>query len=53
MPWLIGQAFVQIGATAMIVLILIAVVLNLLMLLLFARISDRPRLISEDAAIAD
>jgi len=53
MPWLIGQAFVQIGATAMIVLILIAVVLNLLMLLLFARISDRPRVISEDAAIAD
>lgn len=53
LPWLIGQVFVQIGATAMIGLILIDVVLNLLMLLLFARISDRQRAVSERTAIAD
>lgn len=37
LPWLIGQAFVQIGAIAMMGLILIDTVLNLLVLFLFAK----------------
>jgi hypothetical protein len=35
LPWGIGQAFVGIGARAMPVLVLVAVVLNLLVILLF------------------
>jgi FHS family Na+ dependent glucose MFS transporter 1 len=39
LPWLIGQAFVQVGAGAMMGMIFIGVVLNLLMLLVFTRVS--------------
>ena len=53
LPWLIGQAFVQVGPQAMITLILISVILNLLMLLLFTRVSIRPESISERRAIVD
>jgi MFS transporter, FHS family, Na+ dependent glucose transporter 1 len=53
LPWLIGQAFVQIGAGAMIGMIFIDTILNLLMLFLFARISGRQISVSERTAIAD
>jgi FHS family Na+ dependent glucose MFS transporter 1 len=38
LPWTIGQAFVRIGARAMVTIVFIAVVLNLLALALFTRI---------------
>jgi FHS family Na+ dependent glucose MFS transporter 1 len=41
LPWLIGQGFVQVGATAMMAMIFIGIVLNLLMLLLFTRVSAK------------
>jgi len=53
LPWVIGQAFVQIGAVAMIVIILINMALNLLMLLLFTRVSVKPGAMLEPAATAD
>lgn len=53
LPWLIGQAFAKIGAGAMMGMIFIGVVLNLLMLLLFTRISVNPRSIPEPTAVAD
>ncbi|HSL43783.1 MAG TPA: MFS transporter [Anaerolineales bacterium] len=53
LPWLIGQAFVQAGASAMMIMIFIAVVLNFLMLLLFTRVSVKPGSIVERTAIAD
>ncbi len=53
LPWLIGQAFAQIGAGAMMSMIFIGVILNVLMLLLFTRISARPHSVPEPTAAAD
>jgi MFS transporter, FHS family, Na+ dependent glucose transporter 1 len=53
LPWLIGQAFVQIGAAAMMAMIFIGVVLNLLMLVLFTRVSAKQRSVAAPTAIAD
>ena len=53
LPWLIGQAFAQVGAGAMMGMILISVILNLLMLILFTRVSAKPSAISRSTAIAD
>jgi FHS family Na+ dependent glucose MFS transporter 1 len=53
LPWLIGQGFVQVGASAMMTMIFIGIVLNLLMLLLFTRVSAKPELIPEPTAVAD
>ena len=39
MPWLIGQAFAQIGPGAMITIVLASVVLNILALIAFTRVS--------------
>jgi fucose permease len=43
LPWLIGQAFVQVGAAAMMIMIWMGIVLNLLMLLLFTKVSVQTR----------
>jgi FHS family Na+ dependent glucose MFS transporter 1 len=53
LPWLIGQAFVQVGAVAMMALILAGIVLNLLSLLLFAHLSAKPVSIPEPTASTD
>lgn len=53
LPWLIGQAFAQVGAGAMMVMIFVGVVLNLLMLVVFTRMSLKQSPITESAAIAD
>jgi FHS family Na+ dependent glucose MFS transporter 1 len=53
LPWLIGQAFVQVGATAMMAMIFISIVLNLLMLLLFTRVSVKQAPITEPSAVTD
>jgi FHS family Na+ dependent glucose MFS transporter 1 len=53
LPWLIGQAFVQVGATAMMVLIFIGVVLNVSMLFVFTRVSVKQGPITEPTAVAD
>jgi MFS transporter, FHS family, Na+ dependent glucose transporter 1 len=52
-PWLIGQAFVKIGAGAMMGIIFLNVVLNVLMLFFFTRVSAKPELAIENRAIAD
>ena len=41
LPWMIGQAFVRVGAGAMISIVFLAVALNLLALIFFTRISIR------------
>jgi FHS family Na+ dependent glucose MFS transporter 1 len=53
LPWLIGQAFVQVGATAMMALIFIGIVLNLMMLFVFTRVSVKQGPITEPTAAAD
>ena len=53
LPWLIGQAFVQVGAGAMMALVFIGIVLNLLMLLVFIKVSVKREAISASTAIAD
>jgi hypothetical protein len=53
LPWLIGQAFVQVGAGAMMGMIFLNIVLNVVMLFLFARISTKPDLAVESRATAD
>lgn len=53
MPWLIGQAFVLVGASAMMGLILSGIVLNVLMLFLFTRVSVKQASVTERTAIAD
>ena len=53
LPWLIGQAFVKVGAGAMMALIFIGVILNLLMLIVFTKISVRQEAIPASTAIAD
>jgi hypothetical protein len=49
LPWLIGQAFVQVGASAMMTMIFVGIVLNLLMLFLFTRISLKPEVVASSA----
>ena len=53
LPWLIGQAFVRIGPGAMMGMIFINVILNLLMLFFFTRVSRPARTATESTAIAD
>jgi len=53
LPWLIGQAFVRIGPGAMMGMIFVNIVLNLLMLFVFTRVSLKPNLVSHTTAIAD
>ena len=53
LPWLIGQAFTQIGASAMMVMIFVGVVLNWLMLLVFTRVSAKLGAIPASTAVAD
>ncbi|RPJ29369.1 MAG: MFS transporter [Chloroflexi bacterium] len=53
LPWLIGQAFVQIGPGAMMTMILTCVILNLLMLFLFIRVSAKPGAVTQSAVTAD
>ena len=53
LPWLIGQAFVQVSATAMMGLIFLGIFLNLLMLILFTRVSPKSSPIAEPSGIAD
>ena len=53
LPWLIGQAFVQIGAGAMIGIILANVILNVLMLFFFTKVSVKQKSLVERTAIAD
>lgn len=43
LPWAIGQAFVRIGPGAMITMVFGTVILNLLALLFFTRISIKTR----------
>jgi FHS family Na+ dependent glucose MFS transporter 1 len=53
LPWLIGQAFVQIGPGAMMTMILTCVILNLLMLFLFIRVSAKSGSVAQSAVTAD
>jgi FHS family Na+ dependent glucose MFS transporter 1 len=53
LPWLIGQAFVQVSANAMMGLIFIGVLLNLLMLILFTRVSLKQNPVVEPTGLAD
>jgi FHS family Na+ dependent glucose MFS transporter 1 len=53
LPWLIGQAFVRIGAGAMIIMIFANVALNVLMLFVFTRVSSVQKSLAERRAIAD
>jgi FHS family Na+ dependent glucose MFS transporter 1 len=53
LPWLIGQAFVQVGAGAMMAMIFTGVVLNLLMLFLFTKVSLKPRSVAPSTVITD
>jgi FHS family Na+ dependent glucose MFS transporter 1 len=53
LPWLIGQAFVLVSAYAMMGLILTGVVLNVLMLFLFTRVSVKQTPVTEGRAVAD
>ena len=53
LPWLIGQGFVQVGATAMMGLIFISLVLNVLMLFVFTRVSVKQAPITEPTAVTD
>ena len=53
LPWLIGQAFVRIGAGAMIGIILANVILNVLMLFFFTKVSVKQKSLVERTAIAD
>ena len=47
LPWLIGQAFVKVGAGAMMGMIFIGVILNWLMLLWFTKASAKPMILSQ------
>jgi FHS family Na+ dependent glucose MFS transporter 1 len=53
LPWLIGQVFEQVGGSAMMGMIFIDTLLNLLMLLLFIRLSSKPGSVVQPTAIAD
>lgn len=47
LPWLIGQAFVRVGAGAMIGMIFVGVILNWLMLLWFTKASAKPMIVTQ------
>ncbi len=53
LPWAIGQAFVQIGAGAMITIIFVNMILNLVMLFLFTRTSIKQGSMAKSAAMTD
>jgi FHS family Na+ dependent glucose MFS transporter 1 len=53
LPWLIGQAFTQVGASAMMTMILVGIIPNFLMLFLFTRVSLIPGSVVKPAATAD
>jgi FHS family Na+ dependent glucose MFS transporter 1 len=53
LPWLIGQAFAQVGASAMMAMIFVGVVLNWLMLLVFTKVSLRRETIPAPTVAAD
>jgi MFS transporter, FHS family, Na+ dependent glucose transporter 1 len=53
LPWLIGQAFVQTGAGAMMVMIFIGILLNLSMLVVFTRVSAKSNSLPTSTAVAD
>ena len=53
LPWLIGEAFAQIGAGAMMVMIFIGIVLNLLMFVLFTIVSAKRRNVAARTVIID
>jgi len=53
LPWLIGQAFVRIGAGAMMGLIFVNIILNGLMLFVFTKVSATQKSLAERRAIAD
>lgn len=54
-PWLIGQAFVRIGASAMMGIIFANIILNVLMLFIFTKVSTKQKSMAEPErrAIAD
>ncbi|HSL31747.1 MAG TPA: MFS transporter [Anaerolineales bacterium] len=53
LPWLIGQTFVRAGAWAMMAMIFIGVVLNLVTLLIFTRISAKPAALMQPTIASD
>ena len=53
LPWLIGQAFVHVSPGAMMGLIFIGILLNLLMLGIFTRVSVGQNPVPESTGIAD
>jgi hypothetical protein len=53
LPWLIGQVFEKVGAGAMMGMIFADTLLNLLMLLLFTRVSAKSGSVAPSTAIAD
>jgi MFS transporter, FHS family, Na+ dependent glucose transporter 1 len=53
LPWLIGQAFVQIGAGAMMAMIFIGIVLNLLMVFVFTKVSVKQGTVPAPTVAAD
>lgn len=53
LPWLIGQVFERVGGSAMMGMIFVDTLLNLLMLLLFIRLSAKPGSVVRSTAIAD
>jgi FHS family Na+ dependent glucose MFS transporter 1 len=53
LPWLIGQAFVNISAFAMMSMIFAGVLLNLLMLVFFTRVSAKSSALPASTAAAD
>ena len=53
LPWLIGQAFVRVGAGAMMGMIFANVVLNILMLFIFTKVSTAQKITANRRAIAD
>jgi len=53
LPSLIGQAFVRVGAGAMMIMIFVNVALNILMLFIFTKVSPTQKIIADRRAIAD
>jgi FHS family Na+ dependent glucose MFS transporter 1 len=53
LPWMIGQAFVRVGATAMMGLVFVNILINVVMLFAFTRVSTRQGAMSDRRAIAD
>lgn len=53
LPWLIGQAFARVGATTMMGLVFVNILLNVVMLFVFTRVSVRQGSVTDRRAIAD